>query len=987
MTRLVRHFLALVLLGAAALHAQTTASLTGLVVDGDGNPLAGAKVTVRSNALQGTRDTYTDDGGVYNFAALPPGAYNITFSFGEWMPVPAAARLQLGQTTRADATIQPGIIDRITVDSSVPAPVATPEIATNLTLREVERLPVQRNQLATAQLMPGVTANVLSNGQLSIAGGPGYDNLVLVNGVVVPENVRGQIRPMYVEDAIQETTVLTGAISAEYGRFTGGVVSTITRSGGNAFSGSIRDSLSNPSWSAQSPAKEAREDTMNHVWEATLGGFVLRDQLWFFTAGRWAKNDTARQTVPIPAFTGNPSSPASERISFNESNDQKRYEAKLTANLGAQHDLTAAFFGIDTRGERRRTSNNIYDLASLSSQHDPESLVALHYGGVITQSLFVEAQASRRRYSFGETGSQFDDLVHGTVLVDRANGNARYNTAGGCGFCASEHRDNDDYSLKADAFVNRFGSHELVAGADRFEERRRPNAHESGSDFLLFVTRTQSKDGVIYPVITPTTQNGGGTFIRWSPVLVGATDNHLRTDSLFLNDHWTITPRWSASLGVRYDKNHAVDADGTVASDSGRVTPRLAVFYDFRGDGRQRVRASFGEYASRLADSIASANQSAGNAAAIDFAYKGPGINDKALNTPLPDAIAAVFAYFNEKQGGTANTAGTNLRANGQRTVPGFAAYFDGSLQSPLVRETTLGYAAQLSRLFAKVDLIARDWRDFYAASVTPSTEKATTPFGINVDLPLYRNTDDVERTYRAIEFESRWNATPLEAGVFYTYSKLRGNDDGETANGPVPNADPSLYYAEFLNYERYAPVGYLSGDQRHRLRAWVGYDVPLPSLVGKLNVSLLETFDSGLPYSAAGAINVTRYTGAPSNPGYAAIPNGQYFFSDRGEFRTDDIHSTNLAVRYTRPFGPAEVFVQGDLLNAFNNDGIADPLRIGTGVVTAATSANYQPFNPFTETPERGKHYDYAPNFGQPLNNLAYQTPRTIRFSLGARF
>src|SRR5207237_5509808 len=157
--------------------------------------------------------------------------------------------------------------------------------------------PLQRNQLATAQFAPGVNSNTLSNGQLYISGAPGYDNLVLVNGVVVTENTRGQMRPLYVEDAIQETTVLTGAISAEYGRFSGGVVNTITKSGGNELGASIRDSLSNPSWSAQTPAHEARESSLSHVWEATLGGRLVRDRVWFFTAGRWAKNDTARQTI------------------------------------------------------------------------------------------------------------------------------------------------------------------------------------------------------------------------------------------------------------------------------------------------------------------------------------------------------------------------------------------------------------------------------------------------------------------------------------------------------------------------------------------------------------------------------------------------------------------------------------------------------------------------------------------------------------------
>src|SRR6185369_291930 len=225
-------------------------------------------------------------------------------------------------------------------------------------------LPLQRNQLATAQFAPGVNGNTLSNGQLQISGGPGYDNLVLVNGVVVTENVRGQMRPMYVEDAIQETTLITGAISAEFGRFSGGVVNTITKSGGNLLGGSLRDSLSSPAWSAQTPAREERESTLNHVWEATLGGYVLRDRLWFFTAGRWAKNDTARTTLSIPAGTS-PVSPASPSISYAEGNDQKRYEGKLTAQLGSQMTLVGSFFGIDTKGTNVRFSNNLYDEASL----------------------------------------------------------------------------------------------------------------------------------------------------------------------------------------------------------------------------------------------------------------------------------------------------------------------------------------------------------------------------------------------------------------------------------------------------------------------------------------------------------------------------------------------------------------------------------------------------------------------------------------------
>jgi hypothetical protein len=131
----------------------------------------------------------------------------------------------------------------------------------------------------------------------------------------------------------------------------------------------------------------------------------------------------------------------------------------------------------------------------------------------------------------------------------------------------------------------------------------------------------------------------------------------------------------------------------------------------------------------------------------------------------------------------------------------------------------------------------------------------------------------------------------------------------------------------------------------------------------------------------------VTTYGGAPANPGYNAIPNGVYFISDRGEFRTDDVFSTDLAVRYGKRLLGVDLFAQADLLNAFNNDAIADPQRLNTSVSTSANSSALQPFNPFTVTPVAGTNYQLNASFGQPLNDLAYQRPRTVRLSFGARF
>ena len=84
---------------AVALFAQTTASLTGLVTSG-GKPLAGVTVTLRSDALQGTRTATTSDAGTYDFAALPPGEYRV--KIGE---TTRATEVRLAQTSRVDVDL------------------------------------------------------------------------------------------------------------------------------------------------------------------------------------------------------------------------------------------------------------------------------------------------------------------------------------------------------------------------------------------------------------------------------------------------------------------------------------------------------------------------------------------------------------------------------------------------------------------------------------------------------------------------------------------------------------------------------------------------------------------------------------------------------------------------------------------------------------------------------------------------------------------
>ena len=95
-------------------------------------------------------------------------------------------------------------------------------------------------------------------------------SLFLIDGSNIQENLRGQPRQLYIEDAVQETTIVSAGVSAEFGRFTGGVVNAISRSGGNQLSGTFRDTLTNSNWAElttygrQHPGSETLADKAIH---------------------------------------------------------------------------------------------------------------------------------------------------------------------------------------------------------------------------------------------------------------------------------------------------------------------------------------------------------------------------------------------------------------------------------------------------------------------------------------------------------------------------------------------------------------------------------------------------------------------------------------------------------------------------------------------------------------------------------------------------
>lgn len=998
--------LLLLLLLTSSLFAQGT--ITGNIlgtVTSEGKPLPGVTVTITSPGLQGSRTTVSGEAGGYTFPSLPPGDYTAVFELSGMQTVKKQVTVNVATTSRADVDLKVSTLNEAITVSAAASPTAeSSQVATNFRKETIDELPVSRTINSVTLLSPGVTDGGPNN-QITISGSHSFDSIFLVDGVVVNENLRGQPNPLYIEDAIQETTVLTGGVSAEYGRFTGGVVSTITKSGSNQFAGSIRDNITNPSWTDETKfaGQVPNLNDINHQYEGTFGGPIVRDRLWFFTAGRYEKVDQRRQTV----FTN---------IPYAFADKDRRYEAKITTQLAPNHNLVGSY--IDEHDKATNTvagaTSRVMDLRSLVPFDRPRSLLSLNYNAVLNQNLLLEGQFSRMRDRF-TNGAENRDLLEGTLLLDTTSGNRMWSSTF-CGSpCPAKQRNNKEYLAKGSYFLSTraAGNHSFVGGYDEFHQVRNENNFQSGSDFRIHGIILCDKGGIAVPcssipssALSSTnvyfgTDTSSGE-IEYDPVPALSQTSDFAVRSLFLNDKWDFGSHWALNIGVRYDKASGKDQAGHKTVDDSAFSPRLAANYDPKGNGRHRFSLSYGRYVSKVDQGPADNTATAGRYASYYWDYKGPVLNAAGtpINQLLPtqEVIKRVFDWFNSV-GGT--KAGPPLLTDA--FIPGTTSRFDHSLQAPYMDEVTGGYALTLDgKGFVRADYIHRKWAAFYSIRRTIATGKAVDPNGSTFDQGVIENSDDgLSRRYNALQLQAQYQVfKPLTIGGNYTYSKLRGNVEGESASGAT-GFTSLKNYPEYTGFAQFLPSGYLGPDMRHRANVWLQYDIPAGQL-GRFNVSLLQRYHSALSYSAVGTIDVRAgASNGPANgvvnPGYTTPPtNVSYYFSDRGAFRVDSISSTDLGLNWYFPsLRGVRPFIEFDLLNAFNQQGVEDPDFVDKTVLTRRQTACLQTgstsrcvaFNPFTDTPKQGTNWQYGPIFGTPTAKEAYQTPRLYRFSVGLKF
>jgi hypothetical protein len=717
-------------------------------------------------------------------------------------------------------------------------------------------------------------------------------------------NLFGSANNLFIEDAIDQTTVLTSGISAEYGRFSGGVVNMITKSGGNDFSGTFRTTLTNDAWTDETPYEKDRDverkDVLNDNYEGTFGGPIAKDRLWFFAAGRYAKTTTSR-ALPQTAFQ------------YDGFDENKRYEIKLTGTLASGHSVQGNYID-NSRDAKRLAFSSTIDPRAEEAPSFPNKLFVASYNGVLNSRMLASFQYSQKKFGFRDTGGTSTDIVDSPIwtLGIETPGIFAYNAPY---FDATdpEDRDNQQFAGSLSYFLSteKTGSHDIKGGFDHYTSTRTGGNSQTATgyvfdaDYLTTAAGTPAFDG--QNRLIPVFRAGETLLENWLATRNAKID--IRTLSLYFQDRWTVSPRLIVSAGARYENVRSEATGGIVGVDTQTIVPRLALSYDLSGDGRTVFQGSYAHYAGKYSESQFAGNTSVGNPAYVLYAYTGPegqGLDfAPGFNTANYEIIGGEFP--------TANI------------------FFEDGLSSPITREFTVSAGQDLwGRGSAKVTFTSRDYYNFVEDFITDPSESGKIDVvyeGVNYgtfDKVMYRNSDEPQREYRGLLFQANYRLrTNLQVEGHWTVQlKNEGNFEGEGMNTPGIS---SLVgdYPEILSQARNFPVGRTDDFQRHKVRFWAIYTQDMGRF-GAVDVAPMFRIESARVYSLTATNVPLSAVQLARNPGYAGLPGDGYqtlYFGERGSQEFKGYGLMDLSLNYAVPvFRSLRPWVKFEVLNVLNN-------------------------------------------------------------------
>jgi hypothetical protein len=863
-------FVALLLL-VAGIGAATAQSLTGTVagkvIDEQGGVLPGVTVTLTGRT--GAQVTVTDEKGEYRFVGLNPGPFEVKVELAGFTPrTERNLDVGIGRTLSVPFTLRVGGLAETVEVVANASTIDTASTASDNSISQelLSNIPINIGNFNAATSVLNYAPGI--NGSSAFGGDASYGNALLIDGVDTRDPEAGSAWVFYNFNIIEEVQVGGVGASAEYGGFSGAVVNTITKSGGNRYSG-LFDIRHTDDGLAGSNIKKAYTDlnpalgspsviTKLNDFTVQLGGPFVKDKaFWWFSVQRYA-------------FDRDPAGPLKSATEVSP-----RYNGKITYNFTPNDQLTGSF-QYDNYNVTGRTAWIPAYAANddqTVKQDSPEAVWNIQFRKLFGSSSFLEAKYT------GYWGYYYlDPVTQESARYDGETGAF----SGGAGYFYYADRDRNQVNISYSTFASGFGQHSFKFGME---------IERSGVRSQFGYT-----NGVYF-------YDYGGPYLAYGYSYDIRGTN--KRESYYAQDQWRLG-RLTANLGIRLDHiaGYSPELNKTVYAPDLAWGPRLGATFDLTGAGTSVLRGSWGRY------------------------YEGAAFNpyNQAVGGWTPFQSYEVLSdgsleLFDETTIGGNWTVDSNVK---HFSLDEATVGFEQQLRRDL-RFAVTGIWRKWDNFVGAV-IRGSTWTPFTRNLPDPNNPDTTKPYTLyrwanRTDSPdtvvtnyagfQYKDpsgnvlgTADPERKYKGVMFvltktlSNRWHGQ-----ASYVYSKSEGNvgNSGRAGFGGTGFRNPNLV---LLNQ-----YGVMEQDRPHEFKLMAGYTIP------KVEVGMSAYYRSisGVTYTpvslVSGSSSVLNWTGSLN-----------VNLEPRGSQRMDTQHLVDFRVEKEFKVDVHRFGVYLDVANLFNN-------------------------------------------------------------------
>jgi hypothetical protein len=597
-------------------------ALTGRVTDQQGAAVPGVTVVTTNTQTGEVRTFVTDANGQFTAPDLVPGRYNVRFELTGFSKVERAdVSVILGRTFQLDAQLRVGELTetvQVTAEASPLVDQRSTLIAHNVTAEEFDRMPKGRSFQSIAFSAPSVSQGEIEGG-IQVNGASGAENAFTVDGIVTNSLVNGASRQNTVFEYLQEVQVKTSGISAEYGGALGGVVSAVTKSGGNTFrgeghyyfdgsaisAGPVKRLVLDPVTEASAFYVQDEENpARNNEFGGSIGGPIVRDRLFFYGSYSPKSSYTKVNYNYADGVNGDVPRDRWDQQGFGKlSYSSRRWNASWST-LWTPTKVDGSPFAYGGVGPNSITSTSTAYAPNITRGWEQNQVnTSGTFDLNLTNASFLSARGGLFHDRYTDTG--IPSTTSYTYLTATANSPLPVpaNLQGAQNFTNTPRAQITEFDTTKRTNFNLDYNHAFQAGGF--------HTIKGGYGFQHVVNDIDS----FYP--------GGFVQITWgtAPFVFGGvshpagtygyyevndrrTTNKAGSDihSLYIQDTWTVGNRVTLNLGLRtedekvptFRPEYLETAIHFTMKD--KLAPRLGAAFDLFGDGRMKIFGSWGMY-------------------------------------------------------------------------------------------------------------------------------------------------------------------------------------------------------------------------------------------------------------------------------------------------------------------------------------------------------------------------------------------------------